>query len=38
MFYKEPYVQEDARKEHIKISFWTQLKVVIRKKSCIQYI
>ena len=20
MFYKEPYVQEDARKEHIKIS------------------
>ncbi|MHC2831737.1 MFS family permease [Bacillus sp. F9_6S_D1_P_5] len=33
MFYKEPYVQEDARKEHIKISFWTQLKVVIRKKE-----
>lgn len=33
MFYKEPYVHEDARKEHIKISFWTQLKVVIRKKE-----
>lgn len=33
MFYKEPYVQEDARREHIKISFWTQLKVVIRKKE-----
>ncbi|MFV8516528.1 MFS transporter [Bacillus sp. SBS7] len=33
MFYKEPYVQEDARKEHIKISFLTQLKVVIRKKE-----
>ncbi|WP_166703215.1 MFS transporter [Bacillus albus] len=33
MFYKEPYVQEDARKEHIKISFWMQLKVVIRKKE-----
>ncbi|WP_144614089.1 MFS transporter [Bacillus cereus] len=34
MLYKEPYVQEDAtRKEHIKISFWMQLKVVIRKKE-----
>lgn len=33
MFYKEPYIQEDARKEHIKISFLTQLKVVIRKKE-----
>ncbi|WP_144608225.1 MFS transporter [Bacillus cereus] len=33
MFYKESYVQEDARKEHIKISFWTQLKVVICKKE-----
>lgn len=33
MFYKEPYVQEDAKKEHIKISFWTELKVVICKKE-----
>lgn len=33
MFYKEPYVQEDARKENIKISFWTELKVVICKKE-----
>lgn len=33
MFYKESYVQEEARKEHIKISFWTQLKVVICKKE-----
>ncbi|HDX9627392.1 TPA: MFS transporter [Bacillus cereus] len=33
VFYKEPYVQEEARKEQIKISFWTQLKVVICKKE-----
>ncbi|KYZ66669.1 MFS transporter [Bacillus sp. GZT] len=33
MFYKEPYVQVDARKGCIKISFWTQLKVVICKKE-----
>ncbi|AFQ11447.1 major facilitator family transporter [Bacillus cereus FRI-35] len=33
MFYKEPYVQVDARKGRIKISFWTQLKVVICKKD-----
>ncbi|HGA0511241.1 TPA: MFS transporter [Bacillus pacificus] len=33
VFYKESYVQEEARKEHIKISFWTQLKVVICKKE-----
>jgi len=33
IFYKEPYVQVDARKGHIKISFWTQLKVVICKKE-----
>ncbi|OJE50230.1 MFS transporter [Bacillus luti] len=33
VFYKEPYVQEEARKEHIKISFWTQLKGVICKKE-----
>ncbi|MDA1599395.1 MFS transporter [Bacillus cereus] len=33
VFYKEPYVQAEARKEHIKISFWTELKVVICKKE-----
>ncbi|KXI48586.1 MULTISPECIES: MFS transporter [Bacillus cereus group] len=33
MFYKEPYVKEEARKGHIKISFWTKLKVVICKKA-----
>lgn len=33
MFYKEPYVQVDARKGRIKIFFWTQLKVVICKKD-----
>lgn len=33
MFYKEPYVQEEARKGHIKISFWMELKVVICKKE-----
>ncbi|MGE6537831.1 MFS transporter [Bacillus luti] len=33
VFYKEPYVQEGARKEYIKISFWMQLKVVICKKE-----
>ncbi|MDA1632962.1 MFS transporter [Bacillus cereus] len=33
VFYKEPYVQEEARKEQIKISFWTELKVVICKKE-----
>ncbi|WP_242261550.1 MFS transporter [Bacillus cereus group sp. BfR-BA-01453] len=33
MFYKEPYVEEEARKGHIKISFWMELKVVICKKE-----
>ncbi|OKA36814.1 putative glucarate transporter [Bacillus mobilis] len=33
MFYKEPYVQEEVGKEHIKISFWKELKVVICKKE-----
>ena len=33
MFYKEPYVQEEARKGHIKISFLMELKVVICKKE-----
>lgn len=33
VFYKEPYVQEEARKGHIKISFWMELKVVICKKE-----
>ncbi len=33
VFYKEPYVQAEVRKEHIKVSFWTQLKVVICKKE-----
>ncbi|MCC2336989.1 MFS transporter [Bacillus tropicus] len=33
VFYKEPYVQADVRKEHTKVSFWTQLKVVICKKE-----
>ncbi|WP_436865605.1 MFS transporter [Bacillus fungorum] len=33
LFYKESYVQEEARKEHIKIAFWTELKVVICKKE-----
>ncbi|PES82235.1 MFS transporter [Bacillus anthracis] len=33
VFYKEPYVQAEVRKEHIKVSFWTQLKVVIWKKE-----
>ncbi|WP_141439281.1 MFS transporter [Bacillus cereus] len=33
MFYKEPYVQEEAGKGHIKVSFWTQLKVVICKRE-----
>ncbi len=33
MFYKEPYVQEEARKGHNNISFWMELKVVICKKE-----
>lgn len=33
VFYKEPYVQAEVRKEHTKVSFWTQLKVVICKKE-----
>ena len=33
VFYKEPYVQEEAREGHIKISFWMELKVVICKKE-----
>ncbi|MCM0004984.1 MULTISPECIES: MFS transporter [Bacillus cereus group] len=33
MFYKEPYVQEEARKGHNNISFWRELKVVICKKE-----
>ncbi|MCU5473178.1 MFS transporter [Bacillus paranthracis] len=33
VFYKEPYVQEEARKGHNKISFWMELKVVICKKE-----
>ncbi|EOG8709788.1 MFS transporter [Bacillus paranthracis] len=33
IFYKEPYVEEEARKGHIKISFWMELKVVICKKE-----
>ncbi|MGF9940844.1 MFS transporter [Bacillus anthracis] len=33
VFYKEPYVEEEARKGHIKISFWMELKVVICKKE-----
>ncbi|ADY22654.1 MFS transporter [Bacillus paranthracis] len=33
MFYKEPYVEEEARKGHIKMSFWMELKVVICKKE-----
>ncbi|MFJ8217901.1 MFS transporter [Bacillus cereus] len=33
IFYKEPYVQAEVRKEYIKISFWTELKVVICKKE-----
>ncbi|MDA1845590.1 MFS transporter [Bacillus cereus] len=33
VFYKEPYVQEEVRKGHIKISFWMELKVVICKKE-----
>ncbi|TPV44776.1 MFS transporter [Bacillus dicomae] len=33
VFYKESYVQEEARKEHIKISFWAELKVVICRKE-----
>ncbi|MGG2937150.1 MFS transporter [Bacillus pacificus] len=33
VFYKESYVQEEARKGHIKISFWMELKVVICKKE-----
>ncbi|TCW49943.1 sugar phosphate permease [Bacillus thuringiensis] len=33
MFYKETCVQEVAREEHIKMSFWTELKVVICKKE-----
>lgn len=32
-FYKEPYVQEEARKGHNNISFWMELKVVICKKE-----
>ncbi|EJR50380.1 hypothetical protein IIK_01449 [Bacillus cereus VD102] len=33
VFYKEPYVQEEARKGHNNISFWMELKVVICKKE-----
>ncbi|WP_131100443.1 MFS transporter [Bacillus sp. SYJ] len=33
VFYKEPYVQAEVRKEHTKVSFWTQLKVAICKKE-----
>lgn len=33
LFYKEPYVQEEARKGHNNISFWMELKVVICKKE-----
>ncbi|HFK1455778.1 TPA: MFS transporter [Bacillus cereus] len=33
VFYKEPYVEEEGRKGHIKISFWMELKVVICKKE-----
>ncbi|GAB6493925.1 major facilitator family transporter [Bacillus sp. UMTAT18] len=33
MFYKEPYVQEEARKGNNNISFWMELKVVICKKE-----
>lgn len=33
VFYKEPYVEGEARKGHIKISFWMELKVVICKKE-----
>ncbi|MDL2417695.1 MFS transporter [Bacillus tropicus] len=33
VFYKAPYVQAEARKGHIKVSFWTQLKVVICKRE-----
>ncbi|HDR7279516.1 TPA: MFS transporter [Bacillus paranthracis] len=33
IFYKESYVEEEARKGHIKISFWMELKVVICKKE-----
>ncbi|HFI2421406.1 MFS transporter [Bacillus sp. FH] len=33
VFYKEPYVQEEARTGHNNISFWMELKVVICKKE-----
>ncbi|MBE5106206.1 MFS transporter [Bacillus thuringiensis] len=33
IFYKEPYVQEKVRQEHIKPSFWRQLKAVMCKKK-----
>ncbi len=35
VFYKEPYVQEEARKGHNNISFWMELKVVICKKRVV---
>ncbi|KAA0760495.1 MFS transporter [Bacillus sp. SH5-2] len=33
LFYKEPCVHKETKKEHIKISFWTELQVVIYKKE-----
>ncbi|MGE7880397.1 MFS transporter [Bacillus sp. NPDC094077] len=33
IFYKEPYVQEKVRQEHIKLSFGRQLKAVMCKKE-----
>ena len=38
IFYKEPYIQEKVKQERSKLSFWMQLKEVMCKKSCMQFI
>ena len=38
MFYKEPYVQEEARKGHNNISFWMEFKSSDMQKELYQFI